>query len=163
MEATKTSPFIEILLRLLESDKCPRNVLEESAPLIGQLIKKGIGINARGMAIYVAGRICLKWTTNLVNAVGKMMAPLMPLMVDSSEPLRNECASAMPFLVSCSSEKTKHNFLQKIEKLYFDARNENSPNVIGRVLARCINKVIRNGDLPSILGQFLILRLILVR
>ena len=71
------------------------------------------------------------------------MAPLMPLMVDSSEPLRNECASAMPFLVSCSSEKTKHNFLQKIEKLYFDARNENNPNVIGRVLARCINKVIR--------------------
>ena len=48
----------------------------------------------------------------------------------------------MPFLVSCSSEKTKHNFLQKIEKLYFDARNENNPNVIGRVLARCINKVI---------------------
>ena len=47
----------------------------------------------------------------------------------------------MPFLVSCSSEKTKHNFLQKIEKLYFDARNENNPNVIGRVLARCINKL----------------------
>jgi len=95
MEATKSSPFIEILLRLLESDKCPRNVLEESAPLIGQLIKKGIGINARGMAIYVAGRISLKWTTNLVNSVGKMMAPLMPLMVDSSEPLRNECASGL--------------------------------------------------------------------
>ena len=70
MEATKTSPFIEILLRLLESDKCPRNVLEDSAPLIGQLIKKGIGINARGMAIYVAGRISLKWTTNLVNSGG---------------------------------------------------------------------------------------------
>ena len=87
MEATKSSPFIEILLRLLESDKCPRNVLEESAPLISQLIKKGIGINARGMAIYVAGRISLKWTTNLVNSVGKMMTPLMPLTVDSSEPL----------------------------------------------------------------------------
>ena len=59
--ATKSSPFIDICTRIMESCNCPRDQLELVAPGIGQLIKKGIGINARGMAVYLAGRLALKW------------------------------------------------------------------------------------------------------
>jgi len=108
--------------------------------LIGQLIKKGIGINARGMAVYIAGRLALKWRSLLVNAVGKMMAPMMPLMIDPSDPLRNETAGSMPFLLNAASDKTKQNFLDRSQKLYLQARNDDLPNVIGRVLSKSISK-----------------------
>ena len=140
MQATKSTPFIDICTRITESCRCPREQLEQLAPSIGQLIKKGIGINARGMAVYVAGRLALKWRSLLVNAVGKMMAPMMPLMIDASDALRNEAAGSMPFLLNAASDKTKQNFLDRAQKLYLQARNDDQPNVIGRVLSKSITK-----------------------
>ena len=37
-------------------------------------------------------------------------------------------------------KKTKQNFLDRAQKLYIQARNDDSPNVIGRILSKSISK-----------------------
>ena len=59
-----------------------------------------------------------------MNAVGKMMAPIMPLMIDASDPLRNEAAGSMPFLLNAASDKTKQNFLDRSQKLYLQGKRQ---------------------------------------
>ena len=51
------------------------------------------------------------------------MAPMMPLMIDSSDPLRNETAGSMPFLLNAASDKTKQNFIDRTQKLYIQGKD----------------------------------------
>ena len=51
------------------------------------------------------------------------MAPMMPLMIDSSDPLRNEAAGSMPFLLNAASDKTKQNFIDRTQKLYIQGKD----------------------------------------
>ena len=65
----------------MESCNCPREQLELVVPGIGQLIKKGIGINARGMAVYLAGRLALKWRNGFLHVQGLQNYGLRHLIV----------------------------------------------------------------------------------
>lgn len=150
LEDIRKGEFLRICFKLVDSDNLPRNNLNDIVPPVGQLIKSGVGVNARGMAIYIAGRIGLRWKTAASEVIGKALAPVIPVLTSSSEALRNEAGAAIPCLLSAASEKTKNNFTQRIEKLYFESRDEDKENSIGYAMDGAVKKM--EADLAPFVG-----------
>ena len=53
-------------------------------------------MNARGMAIFIAGRLALRWKQRMSEVTGKLLAPCLNLLGNNSDAIRSEAASAIP-------------------------------------------------------------------
>ena len=150
LEKMKSGDFLRVCIKIIDSDALPLHVMNNIAPQVGGLIKQGVGVNARGMAIYIASRIGLKWKQRASECVGKMLAPCLSLLGSTSDALRSEAASAIPSLIGAASEKTKSNFCSRLVKLYFELRESDTENTIGYVLDGSVGKF--DADLAPFIG-----------
>lgn len=150
LDKMKNGDFLRVCIKIIDSDNLPIHTLNNIAPQVGTLIKQGVGVNARGMAMYIASRIGVKWKQRASECAGKLLAPCLPLLGSSSDALRSEASSAIPCLVGAASQKTKTNFASRIEKLYFEMREDDTENRIGHALDGAVAKF--DSDLAPFIG-----------
>lgn len=125
----------------MENDNFPVVDLKEICNRVGTIIRTGVGINQRGVAMNFGARMCLKWKTALSDGVGKLLAPTIALLASDSNALRIEAASSVTLMIGAASDKTKSNFCARVEKNYFEYAEAGTESTLGSAIASSAKKL----------------------